>query len=287
MSMWVDSNTVEPIYTRVLDFRGNGLTGLNTIQVSIVRNTDNFYLDWSDNTFKTLFAVGQKYEQMSEVNAVGSPGLYNLDSVDHPNGLNLTQITNLDTVSELFIQVEDSTINSLACSLPAASTLRVGGILDNLDQPVSENVNESEVLQALESLGLNYLVNEDATSNPADGNSILGQICNKLEGVAGYEVYQGFSYNRQSGLIEGVIWVEYQNKMLTQAELVDADLEVFDHNNNSVLQVSSITPSLNGFFKFTAPPSTPLVSEKLYTSKATVDVLNVGEITGGKASFTL
>jgi len=88
MAVRVQSTVTEPIQAIVRDATGALLTGLSDLYVRLRRESDGFYLDWADDTFK---AAGWTTldKSLTELDAVRSPGLYGVTG-----GLNLAAITN-------------------------------------------------------------------------------------------------------------------------------------------------------------------------------------------------
>lgn len=66
-----------------------------TVTIRILRNSDKFFLDWSDNTFKTAGAVVTLTQALTEIDSVNAPGLYALATAPHTTGLNTGLLTNL------------------------------------------------------------------------------------------------------------------------------------------------------------------------------------------------
>jgi len=48
----IQSGAKEPIVVMVVDNNGDPIAGLIDIKLKVRRNSDGFYLDWSDNIFK-------------------------------------------------------------------------------------------------------------------------------------------------------------------------------------------------------------------------------------------
>lgn len=77
----IQSNQSEEIRVTALDSNGDFLTGLGTVSgtnpvlIEIQRNSDGFYFDFNDLTFKNS-GWTTRQEQMTEVNATYSPGTY-------------------------------------------------------------------------------------------------------------------------------------------------------------------------------------------------------------------
>jgi len=90
---------VEPIAVDVRDSKGLPLAGLTDIYIRIYRESDNFFLDWSDNTFKSYITITPTNNRrlLTEVNSAGAPGIYEL-----AGGWD-TSLTNLATIETVFV----------------------------------------------------------------------------------------------------------------------------------------------------------------------------------------
>jgi hypothetical protein len=87
-----EKGDVEPIVVNT------GRTG-QTVTIKIFRASDNFFLDWSDNTFKVIGSVVTLTRTLLVVDAVNAPGHYELDTAPHTNGLHTSLLTNLTTTA--------------------------------------------------------------------------------------------------------------------------------------------------------------------------------------------
>lgn len=76
----IENGDVEPITVNT------GRAG-QTVEIRICRNSDDFFLDWADDTFKVVGAVGTLDQPLTAKDAVNAPGIYELASVNHPIGL--------------------------------------------------------------------------------------------------------------------------------------------------------------------------------------------------------
>jgi len=88
----IEKNDIEAI---VVNTRRTG----QTVTIRILRNSDKFFLDWSDNTFKTAGAVVTLTQTLTEIDAVNAPGLYALATAPHSTGLDTSLLTNLTTTA--------------------------------------------------------------------------------------------------------------------------------------------------------------------------------------------
>jgi hypothetical protein len=83
-----EKGDVEPIVVNT------GKTG-QTVTIKIFRASDGFFLDWSDNTFKTAGSVVTMTATLTEIDATNAPGHYYLDTAPHTDGLHTSLLTNL------------------------------------------------------------------------------------------------------------------------------------------------------------------------------------------------
>jgi hypothetical protein len=130
-SIWVTTDSTEPIEIQIFGQDGIPLPGKIDIVIQLRRISDSLYLDWTDNTLKLPAAVVQRHQILSEVSATYSPGLYRLNSLDHPNGLHLDRIINRGTND-----IYDVTIlqagGTDAVGLPLGFEMKVGFLADNI-----------------------------------------------------------------------------------------------------------------------------------------------------------
>jgi hypothetical protein len=84
----------EPIVVTAMDTNGLPVIGKTDIKIKIRRQSDNYYFDWSDNTFKLGVAVSQLLQALDEVSVTFSAGEYRLNSLAHVNGFDTSLITN-------------------------------------------------------------------------------------------------------------------------------------------------------------------------------------------------
>ena len=96
----IEVGDVEPIVVNT------NRTG-QTVEIRICRHSDGFFLDWSDDIFKTVGSVVTLDQVLVAKDAVNAPGLYQLASVAHPNGLDTSII---DLPGGLNMAVDDDLI---------------------------------------------------------------------------------------------------------------------------------------------------------------------------------
>lgn len=114
----------EPIIVLVVGTDGIPLAGKTNIKIKIHRNSDGYYFDWSDNTFKTELAVVTMLWPLSEISATGSPGEYQLNKPGHVRGFDTATITNpLATDDYIITCIQDG--GSDASNVPMIGELKV------------------------------------------------------------------------------------------------------------------------------------------------------------------
>lgn len=84
----------EPIEIQLFDQYGQLLKGKTNIYVRIRRHQDDYFFDWSNNTFKEPASVVKMNEVLAEVSMTYSPGIYRLDTATHVKGWDTSLITN-------------------------------------------------------------------------------------------------------------------------------------------------------------------------------------------------
>lgn len=132
----IQNGQTERILITALDENGDFITGLSDVLVEIQRTSDNYYLDFNDNTFKAS-GWATRQETMTELYYSYSPGSYYYD---------------FDTTGfsddEYFIRVTSAT----AENSPYEGYLKVGGYVDNIDVALSTIKTETDKIKYI--LGL-------------------------------------------------------------------------------------------------------------------------------------
>jgi len=122
----------EPIVVLVVDTNGLPLPGKTNIKIKIRRNSDGFYFDWSDNTFKTSVSVASLVQALVEVSPTASPGEYELNRPGHIHGFDTSTIVNPNNVDDYFITcIQDG--GSDATNVPMMGELKVAPEDDTVD----------------------------------------------------------------------------------------------------------------------------------------------------------
>jgi hypothetical protein len=127
----IQSGEIEPIVVMVVDSNGDLLSGKTNIKIRIRRLSDGYYLDWSDNTFKTGATVVTMLQAMEEISATYSPGEYKLNTATHVEGFDHNSITN-DAANDTyyFTAVQDGGTD--VSNVPQFGSIKVGGFVDNI-----------------------------------------------------------------------------------------------------------------------------------------------------------
>jgi hypothetical protein len=143
------TNATEPIAVTVLDANGDPITGLTNVKVRIRRQSDGFYLDWSDDTFKAGGAVTTLLQPLTEVSTF-DPGDYHLSG-----GWDTSAITNSADDDVYFLTAVQDGAPQNADNLPAKGEVAVGNWVDMVE------------------LSKQMLINELALTDGAIGNWVL------------------------------------------------------------------------------------------------------------------
>jgi len=142
----IEYNDVEPIVV------STGKTG-QAVTIRICRTSDDFFLDWSDNVFKTVASVTTLDQALTEKDATNAPGIYKLTSVSHPVGLDTSILTVLDPTT-------DDSLVVMPTALSPKRTVEAGEI--KLKCLIDGCVNRKTVLSRV-----NAMVVGDVTLTPA------------------------------------------------------------------------------------------------------------------------
>jgi len=123
--VYVPTGATEPVEVQVAGLDNLPLLGKTSIKLGVRRISDNAYLDWTDNTFKTGSAVVQMLLALIEVSPVYSPGVYELDTAPHVKGFNTAALVNavVGDVYDLTV-VQDSEYD--APGLPVGFEIKLG-----------------------------------------------------------------------------------------------------------------------------------------------------------------
>ena len=112
--MNIPKNTIERIYATALNTEGEFLFGLTDVILQIKRKSDGFFLDFSDNTFKSS-GWTEKTSQLNEISDMTGTYFYDFDTDGLQN-------------DNYFVRVTSIT----ADNSPWEGELKVGGIIDEV-----------------------------------------------------------------------------------------------------------------------------------------------------------
>ena len=160
----IQNGQTEQIRVTALDIVSAFITGLTDVLLEIRRESDGFYLDFNDSTFKNA-GWTTRQNQMAELNVTNSPGTY---------------FYNFDTSSlsddNYFLRVTSAT----AHNTPWEGELKVGDYVDNLDATVSSRASESNATS-----NTNSIISEvDANESKIDLLQIdLTQVLSDIAGL--------------------------------------------------------------------------------------------------------
>jgi len=132
----IQTGATEVLDVFAVNAAGNPLTGLTDLYVRIRRQSDGYFLDWADMTFKNA-AWTTINGVLAEVSATYAAGLYS-------RSLNTGSITNVsanDTYEIIPVQTPGATAR-----LPAPGELKVGQYVDRLDAAVTTRATQAQIL---------------------------------------------------------------------------------------------------------------------------------------------
>jgi len=122
----IQNSETEQIRVTALDIEAAYVTGLTDVLLEIRRESDGYYLDFDDSTFKNS-SWTTRQEQMAELDVTNSPGVYFYD-------FDTTGLSD----DNYFIRVSSAT----AYNTPWEGELKVGGYVDDLDATISSRASE-------------------------------------------------------------------------------------------------------------------------------------------------
>jgi len=277
-----------PVGAAAVDSSRAKLTGLTNLRLYVERASDNFQLDWSDQTFKDPSTITTRLLTIYEPDATYNPGWYAIDTAEHADGFfDFSQIVNKaanDTYR--FHLIQEGTPQS-AANAPWIGEVIEGDWLDLIDQAISENATPAEVKAELVALGLDHLVSVNPGIVPPAANTYIRQILDRLDEKPGYAVLQNYSYSPSEDKIRGSVWVENRNIVLIDAGATVL-VQWIDAETDSVLWSvadPNVVPDARGFF-YIEKDAPGLAQSKAYYALATVTLSDATVLKGGKGSFT-
>jgi hypothetical protein len=264
-----------------IDANGAHVNGLTTLLVRVSRASDDFYFDWSDNTFRSLPLSVDK--ALVQVDVSLSPGEYKLNTAAHVNGFDTSRITN--AIAEDVYRFTANEIGTTLCAnMPQFAELRVGGFVDFVDEAISYQASPAEVRNELVNMRLNQLVQVNPGATPPTTNTFIWQLLNAVNARATHQIFQSYAYDPIADIVSGQVWVESANLMVTAA--TSATVSFHATTGSSMFTVACVGPDPQGVFRFDR--ATPgFVANQSYYAVANVAVPSVGTITGAKGAFTI
>ncbi len=164
----IQNSQTEQIRVTALDIEAAYITGLTDVLLEIRRESDGYYLDFNDSTFKNS-GWTTRQEQMAELDVTNSPGtyFYNFDTTGFSD-------------DNYYIRVTSAT----AYNTPWEGELKVGDYVDNLDATVSSRASEANATSNTSSIISEVdanetkidLVQSDVTDILADTNETQGKL---------------------------------------------------------------------------------------------------------------
>lgn len=275
----------EPIGVYIIDNSRNLLTSLTNIKMRVRRLSDDYHLDWSDSTFKA--APNQLLMPLTEVDASLSPGEYHLDTAPHVDGFNTGAIANALSADSYFLTVIQDGAPQNAGNIPFHGEIQTGGWVENIDEPISDQATPDEVRALIREYGLDHLVSVNPGVVPAASGTYIRQIIDKLNALGAssfYSVYQNWAYSPSADVLTGQVWVETNNLILDTP--TNASVTWYNVDGIALFTITDNAADAQGFFKVQrANPG--LTANSAYYAIATVTVPSVGDLKGGKGTFTI
>lgn len=262
------------------------LIALSNVKIFVRRVSDSYFLDWSDDTFKLPGSVVLKDQQLVAVDNVHAPGFYHLHNASHPGGkFDFSKIAN-KTADDTYVFTcwQDGSPMS-ATNLPQAGELTEGGYLDFIDQAISDNATPTEVKAEMVALGLDHLISVNPGIVPPAAGTYIRQILDKLNGLQTHFLEMSFSYDPDTDVFTGNVWLESGNLVVVNSGSVS--VELFDKDRASQFVMTSPAPDSGGVFKVTRSAPTGLIKNRSYYAEATVTLPSAGIVKGIKGMFTL
>ena len=156
----IQSGQSEQLRVTALDINGAFVTGLSDVLLEIRRESDGFYFDFSDSTFKSS-GWTTRQEILSELDSTNSPGVYFFTFSGFAE-------------NDYFLRATSVT----AHNSPWEGEIKVGDFIDNLDGKISLSISdisahrtavESKIINILGLVQSNFLI----SSQVYDSNNNL------------------------------------------------------------------------------------------------------------------
>ena len=285
----IQTGAKEPIEAMALDILGERLSGLSNLFLQVRRLSDNYYLDWTNNTFTLSPALA--LAGLQEVDSLESPGEYalHLPGMGHSRGFNTAVLTNAlseDTYRFLLLQ-EGAPQN--AVNMPQLNHLHVGGYVNLIDEAVSAQASPADVVQIVRDYGLDHLVTVNPGIVPPAANTYIRQILDKEDALLArqqvYSVQQNWAFRSADQVLMGQVWIEASNLIVLGAS--GCIINWCRHPDGAVIFTETIaTPDARGVFTLTRTVPN-LIANTAYYAEASLTVPDYGSIKGIKGVFTI
>lgn len=273
----IQTGQVEPVVVLITDIFGQPLLGKTSIKLSVRRQSDGRYLDWSDMRFKNgMGGPAQLYQALTEVHPTRSAGEYQLmfdtTAVVNPNANDIYEMR-VDQVGETDAQ-----------NVPQMGELKIGQWVD----AIYERATPDDVMSEMRTIGLDHLVSVNPGIVPPAANTYIRQILDKedrlLVGGDVCVLKQSFAYDPIAETLTGQVWLEKNNAVVATA--VSASVSWFDANGALLFTMTAVNADPQGFFKITKS-SPGLTHNRSYYSMATVALPGLGNVISGKGALTI
>lgn len=281
---WVQTSQTEPIVVVALDSLKSPVLGLTNLKIFIQRRSDGYYLDWSDNTFKAIGSVVQKEEVLSEADSSDNPGVYELNTASHVSGLDTSIITNFTSYDVLTVKAFQDGAPQSVDNMPQFGELKVGGIVDFIDQAISDNADPNDVLTVLQDLRLHQLVKTNPGAIQPGTGTYIKQLLDEVKARPTHVVLQGFGYDQTNDELTGIIWVESGNSVVS-TDLDTCTVRWYDEDGTLLFTMTDSAADSQGIFKLTK--SAPgLTADGVYYAVSEIVITGFGTVKGAKANIT-
>ena len=160
---YISSKTIEPIQVYALDSYNAPVSGLTNLFLKIRRKSDDFVLDWSDNTFKTAGSVVTSTWVLTEIDGTNLPGEYKFTKTGYINGFDPAAVTNIVANDTYFFRVTQVG-SATAFNMPQVGEVTLGGYVDEIGTVRKNVTNRLELAPGMTN---NWILYEDDGVTPA------------------------------------------------------------------------------------------------------------------------
>lgn len=266
----IQTGSAEPVIAMALDIFGAPLVGKTDIVLSVRRQSDGKYLDWSDMRFKNGGGLVQLYQAMAEVHATRSPGEYQL----------------LFDTSAIVNPVDDDTYETRAEQVGGSDAMNMPQLGELKVDAWLQKISEGE--QIIRDFGLDHLVAVNPGIVPPAANTYIRQILDKedrlLVGGDVCIVKQSYAYDPIAEKVTGQVWVEKNNQVVIDPLAVTVTW--YNEDGTVLFAMTDSAPDAQGVFKV-SKLNPGLVRNRSYYMVALVNMPALGPITSAKGTFTI